>query len=186
MLSLAPPPLYRDNCSITRTGAHGEPRRKLAEVNGIAPSPLEKVGDVMLQNRAVEAPWRSSLARSNKRSACGARVNERACYAVIVAGCGGENGMIDFPAPVGPACGDGPRAWSRLLSGAGASASPSSRRCSCRITWGPPVNRPYTLELNAAVDGATSDAARRRHLLRRRNRALRSAAYNSPEMSSHE
>jgi hypothetical protein len=39
----------------------------LAGVNGMALGLLVKLEVVMLQNRAVEAPWRSSLAQSNKR-----------------------------------------------------------------------------------------------------------------------
>lgn len=62
-------PLDCDNRSLTRAGGCGVSGRNLAEVNGIALSLLGKKEVVMLQNRAVEAPWRSSLAQSNKRSA---------------------------------------------------------------------------------------------------------------------
>jgi len=63
-LSLGEFPLDCDNRSITRAGASGVSSRKLAEVNGIALSLLVKLEVVMLQNRAVEAPQRSSLAQS--------------------------------------------------------------------------------------------------------------------------
>lgn len=60
-------PLDCDNRSLTRAGGFGVTGRKLAEVKGIALSLLVKLEVFMLQNRAVEAQWRSSLAQSNKR-----------------------------------------------------------------------------------------------------------------------
>ncbi len=62
-VSLASPPLYRDNRSKMRAGEAVDPRRKLAEGNRLESSPLEEVGDVVLRNRTVEAPWRSCLAQ---------------------------------------------------------------------------------------------------------------------------